>query len=223
MWRLYQPFVTNQMFSSFYRKPELQEQQSTVLARLCVYCILSTLETPTTPSKKRARPSDSDDTDAICSITKMRKLEHSTDSTSTDFMNESNRDPPFVLREPMQSCLQNLFKTFAFIANSDDLTPKLYFIYEFLSLLVQCGKDRIKPILKLIPSGLIQSLLKVMSTDEITVGLVLRFVNYDTELNFFLLNFVFPLDWTTSRFRRADRWRCQTCACSEICNLEKMV
>lgn len=109
---------------------------------------------------------------------KVSKLnpEHSGDSCSNDFMSESviNKEPPISIKEPLQTSLQNLFKTFAHFAATDELSPKIYFIFQFISLMVQCGKDRVKSILKLIPNGLVQNLLKVMITDEISVGLISR-------------------------------------------------
>lgn len=87
--------------------------------------------------------------------------------------------PPNVVAEPLRSAVQGLFKSFAQFVAVDDLSPKVYFIHAFLSLLVQCGgggQDRVRPLLKLLPQGLVQNLLKVIVTDESTIGFILRFV-----------------------------------------------
>lgn len=160
------------------------EPQSTVLARLCVYTILATMDTTsTTPSRKRSHPSDSEDIDpATAPLLKSRKLNPDVtggDSSSNDFITETianTRSESPTVREPLQSCLQNLFKIFAQFLKCDELSPKINFIFEFLLLLVQCGKDRIKPVLKLLPNGLVQNLLKIITTDEFTVGFILRLV-----------------------------------------------
>lgn len=82
-----------------------------------------------------------------------------------------------VIREPLQTCLQNLFKMFAQFTVADNLTPRIYFIFQFLTLLQQCGKDRVKPALKLLPNGLIQNLLKVMITNDFTYDFILKYVH----------------------------------------------
>ncbi len=161
------------------------EPQSTVLARLCVYTILATLDaSSTTPSRKRSHPSDSEDMDSVTApLLKSRKLNPDVtgaDSSSNDFITEAiasgGRSESPSVREPLQSCLQNLFKIFAQFLKCDELSPKINFIFEFLLLLVQCGKEKIKPVLKLLPNGLVQNLLKIITTDEFTVGFILRFV-----------------------------------------------
>lgn len=161
------------------------EPQSTVLARLCVYAILATMDTASnTPNRKRSQPCDPEDMDpSTAHILKSRKLNPDVtvvDSSSGDFISESftnaRSESPIAIREPLQSCLQNLFKIFAQFLKSDELSPKINFIFEFLFLLVQCGKDNIKPVLKLLPNGLVQHLLKIITSDEFTVGFILRLV-----------------------------------------------
>lgn len=161
------------------------EPQSVVLARLCVMCILATMEQPssTGTKKRRSQQSDSEDMDTTGPVLKSRKLnpgDH--DNCSNDFVFDTSssvhREAPVYINDPLQTCLHSLFKTFAQFVAVDDLSPKVYFIFQFLSLLVQCGKDRIKPVLKLLPPGLVQNLLKVIVTDEFTAGFILRFV-YD--------------------------------------------
>lgn len=96
-----------------------------------------------------------------------------------DSLPPSSSTPPNVVAEPLRSAVQGLFKSFAQFVAVDDLSPKVYFIHAFLSLLVQCGgggQDRVRPLLKLLPQGLVQNLLKVIVTDESTIGFILRFV-----------------------------------------------
>lgn len=183
-------FFLNYIFFILNRKTEIIEPQSVVLARLCVMCILSAIEsTNKSPvSKKRPHPgTDSDDAiDQVAPIIKARKLNIDHDSSSGDFVFDTtaivtNREPFITIREPLQSSLQNLFKIFAQFMTADDLSPRIYFIFQFLSLLVHVGdKDRLKPLLKLLPNGLVQNLLKIVVTNEITVGFVTRINDLST-------------------------------------------
>ncbi|XP_073842226.1 mediator complex subunit 24 [Musca autumnalis] len=177
---------------------DINEPQSYVLARLCVYCVISALETRNqTIQKKRSRSHDGDDHE-LNNAAKMRKIagEGSDNSCSNDFLTENNlllgssltalhasnmRESPTQLREPLQSSIQYIFKIFQHFVASDELSPKIYFVYQFITLLVECGKDRIRPILKLMPANLIHNLLKVMLTEDINVGLITRL--YDLRLN----------------------------------------
>lgn len=176
------------------------EPQSTVLARLCVYTILATMDTiSVTPTRKRTHPPDSEDIDPVTApLLKSRKLNPDItvgDTSSSDFITETitntRSESPISVREPLQSCLQNLFKIFAQFLKCDELSPKINFIFEFLSLLVQCGKDRIKPVLKLLPNGLVQNLLKIITTDEFTVSFILRLVWLRISLILRYLTFLF--------------------------------
>lgn len=79
------------------------------------------------------------------------------------------------IREPLKDCLRNLFNIFAQFIVTDDFSPKMQFIFQFLSLLVQCGKSqRISPILNLLPNSLVQNLLKTIATEDLSVGFILR-------------------------------------------------
>lgn len=160
------------------QKMEIIEPQSSVLAKLCVYCILSSIDLPLNAStKKRSHASENDDIENLAPLLKTRKLnpEHGGDITSGEYVFESvvSRDPP-LMRESIQTSLQNIFKIFGQFLQADDLSPKIYFIFQFLSVLVQCGKERIKPVLKLLPNGLVQNLLKIIETDEFTYGFLLK-------------------------------------------------
>uniref|UniRef100_A0A1I8N1J8 Mediator of RNA polymerase II transcription subunit 24 n=1 Tax=Musca domestica TaxID=7370 RepID=A0A1I8N1J8_MUSDO len=171
---------------------------SYVLARLCVYCIISALETRNqTMQKKRSRSHDGDDHE-LNNAAKMRKIapDGSDNSCSNDFLSENNlllgssitamhannmRETPTQLREPLQSSIQYIFKVFQHFVATDELSPKTYFVYQFITLLVECGKDRVKPILKLLPPSLMQCLLKAMAAEDIHVGLITRL--YDLRVN----------------------------------------
>lgn len=149
-----------------------------VLARLCVYCILATIELPnTSQSKKRPHSNDNEELDNLAPLLKTRKLNND-DSSSSDYVFDSvssaREQPPISIREPIQQCLQQLFKTFGQFLLADDLTPKIYFIFHFLTLLVQCGRDRVRQVLKMLPTGLVQNLLKIIATDELSVGFILK-------------------------------------------------
>ena len=178
------------------------DPQSRVLAKLCVYCIIVTMETSLTATKKRTRgtaSSELEDLDALCTSAKLRKIEldgmgvgcteaaSAGGASGTEFSLDSALEPTAsawtteaasiaTLKEPLQSCLQTLFRTFAQHIATDELSPKVYFVFQFLSLLVESGRERIMCVLKLLPNGLVQSLLKINATDEMTVGLILRYV-----------------------------------------------
>lgn len=124
----------------FFSKAEIIEPQSVVLARLCVMCILATMEQPSSNAtkKRRSQQSDSEDMDTTGPVIKSRKLnpgEH--DNCSNDFVFDttlpSNREAPITINEPLQTCLHSLFKTFSQFVAVDDLSPKVYFIFQFLS------------------------------------------------------------------------------------------
>lgn len=186
-------FLTKQN-SHLCRKCDLVEPLSSNLARLCVYCIVSSLEVCLNTTTKKRRHSNTCDTlDIAGPLAKIRKLnpDESSNSSLTDYPmqddftaslnTEYTTEPQMpVIREPLQTCLQNLFKTFAQFAIMDDLSPRIYFIFHFLTLLQQCGKDRVAPVLKLLPNGLIQNLLKVMVTNDATYEFILR---YDFDLS----------------------------------------
>lgn len=120
----------------------------------------------------------------------MRKInaDGSDNSCSNDFLSENSlllsssvslhsnslRETPTQLKEPLQSVMQYIFKVFQQFVSTDELSPKIYFVYQFITLLVECGKERVRPVLKLLPPNLINNLIKVMLTDDINVGLIAR-------------------------------------------------
>lgn len=167
-------------------------------------CILATLDATTADStkpssgqKRRLSPSAIGDTgdistaspsgsaadidhDTVGPMLKARKLDGDSDSNAADFVYDMA--PPttttsankFGSLEPLQIALMQLFRQFAHFVQIDQLSPKIYFISQFLTLLVQLGGDRVKPLLRLAPAGLMQNLLRVTVCDDYTAGFLLR-------------------------------------------------
>jgi mediator of RNA polymerase II transcription subunit 24 len=150
---------------------KITEPQSRLLAKLCIYAILSTMEAfETTPQKKRPRP---DDDDSSSPMAKLRKT--GIDSAVEGGTGEKDGSSSQQLKESLRNSLQELFKIFHQQVMCDELSPKVNFIFQFFSLLVQFEKSvKIKAILKLIPSGLIQNLLKLVPFEDLTFGFILR-------------------------------------------------
>uniref|UniRef100_W8BVH2 Mediator of RNA polymerase II transcription subunit 24 n=2 Tax=Ceratitis capitata TaxID=7213 RepID=W8BVH2_CERCA len=192
------PLYANQMVGG-----EINEPQSHVLALLSVYCIISALEhrqgTISTLQQKRTRThSEADNSDLdLSNVPKLRKLNQeggSDNSCSNDFLSDNHplltavnsdttnkttgRDTirTATLKEPLYSSVQYIFKLLQQFVTSDVLTPKVYFAYRFISLLIECGGERIRPVLKLLPVQLIQNLLKVMVSEDISVGLIFSMI-----------------------------------------------
>jgi mediator of RNA polymerase II transcription subunit 24 len=149
------------------------EPQSRILAKLCVYCVIAAIEAPAPHASSKKRATDAEDPPA--KVRKTNNPDISSDSCSNDFPEpiSSGNEPPNSVREPLQSALQQLLKIFSQYVVTDELTPKIYFIFQFLSLLVQFGGDRIKSVLRL-PSGLIQNVLKIIPIEDLTMGFVVR-------------------------------------------------
>ncbi|XP_043647717.1 mediator of RNA polymerase II transcription subunit 24 [Drosophila teissieri] len=180
---------------------DINEPQSLVLARLCVYCIISCLESrkgnatsALMAMKKRSRSHDEEELAA--NAAKVRKVIGDGSDNSSDFTDTTAgaglaallgstatselRTTPLTLREPLQTSVQHIFGVFLQFVNGDELSPKAVFVYQFISLLVECGGERVAPVLRLLPNGLVQQLLKVLVTDDIKVGLISRL--YDLRL-----------------------------------------
>lgn len=189
---------------------DINEPQSLVLARLCVYCIISCLESrsPATASivKKRSRSHDEDDLQsAVANVAKVRKVIGDGSDNSNDFTDATNtagvtgtgttnvasllgttnsaelRTTPLNLKEPLQSSVKHIFRVFLQFVSGDELSPKAVFVYQFISLLVECGGERVAPVLRLLPTNLMQQMLKVLATDDIRVGLISRL--YDLNIH----------------------------------------
>lgn len=180
---------------------DINEPQSLVLARLCVYCIISCLETRSSANaaaaalKKRSRSHDEDELQGVANAAKVRKvIGDGSNENSNDFADGSGtnvaamlstpsaelRATPLNLKEPLQSSVKHIFRVFLQFVSGDELSPKAVFVYQFISLLVECGGERVTPVLRLLPANLMQQLLKVLATDDIRVGLISRL--YDLRL-----------------------------------------
>lgn len=161
------------------------EPQLSALARLCVYCIISTLGIKTTKTKTLLNGSDDNERPA-----KIRKLEDSTfDILASDHekgqnsLNGDNNTTPitptatttkFKMREPLRICLRDLLQSLYQLTFTNELTPKVLFVHQFLTYLHRCDRNRIEPVLNLIPTELMKNLLKVMSTNEFSYDYILR-------------------------------------------------
>ncbi|EDW30050.1 Trap100 [Drosophila persimilis] len=174
---------------------DINEPQSLVLARLCVYCVISCLETRSGVAcssfsglKKRSRSNDEED--QATNVAKVRKVIGDGSENSNDFTDNAGglagprlaspssstelRATPQTLKEPLQSSIQHIFSVFLQFVSGDELSPKAVFVYQFISLLVECGGERVAPVLRLLPANLVQQLLKVLPTEDIRVGLISR-------------------------------------------------
>lgn len=78
------------------------------------------------------------------------------------------------IQEPLNSCLQNLFKTLHKLTFSSDLTPKVLFVRQFLIYLHRCGGDSILPVLNIFPSDLMKNLLRIPNDSTFNYDFVLR-------------------------------------------------
>ncbi|KAM8710670.1 hypothetical protein ACLKA7_017314 [Drosophila subpalustris] len=178
---------------------DINEPQSLVLARLCVYCIISCLETRSSSAaaafKKRSRSHDEEELVGVANAAKVRKIIGDGSDNSNDFAADATnvassmlstpsaelRATPLSLKEPLQSSVKHIFRVFLQFVSGDELSPKAIFVYQFISLLVECGGERVAPVLRLLPGNLMQQLLKVLATDDIRVGLISRL--YDLRLH----------------------------------------
>lgn len=148
----------------------MKEAQSKMLAKLCVYSILSTMEVAET-NRKRPREEDED----LSPMAKMRKTGSDQSIPMAVEGNAGDKDQSSQFKESLKTSLQDLFKIFHQQLLTDEISPKVNFIFQFLSLLVQLEKSmKLKSILKLVPNGLIMNLLKIIPDDDLTYGFVLR-------------------------------------------------
>lgn len=90
---------------------QLIEPNSRILAKLCVYLILATMEAPGGSSKKRSRVEDEDGSSPLPKIRKLTDQQN-VGSGSQGSGGDSNDGNLPAIREPLQQCLQNLFKMF---------------------------------------------------------------------------------------------------------------
>lgn len=141
-----------------------------MLAKLSVYAILSSMESAES-SRKRPREDDED----LSPMAKMRKTGADQSVGSGAEGGPCDKDQSSQLKESLRVSLQELFKIFHQLAATDEISPKVNFIYQFLSLLVQLEKSvKLKSILKLIPNGLIMNLLKIIPEDDLSYGFVFK-------------------------------------------------
>lgn len=162
------------------RSTELVEPYSTVVARLCVYALIVSVEAHNNlKPNERKRQRSIDDDDLSNTASKMMRLDSELsgmDTFSTDFVH----DEKGLLSEKMYACLISMFEVFYEHSNKDSLNPNVYFIFQFLSTLIQIGPAKlVKPILRTIPNGLVQNLIKVIPVEELGVGFSTRL--YDLE------------------------------------------
>lgn len=149
----------------------MKESQSKILAKLCIYGILSTMETTET-TRKRPREDDDD----LSPMAKMRKTGIEQQSVGSGVEAAAGeKDQSSQLKESLRSSLHELFKIFHQQVSVDEMSPKVNFIYQFFALFVQLEKTgKLKAVLKLIPNGMITNLLKIISEDDMSYGLILR-------------------------------------------------
>lgn len=161
------------------------EPQLSALARLCVYCIISTLGIKTAKAKTLLNGGDDNERPA-----KIRKVEDSPfdilangQEKGQNSLNGDNNavivaatatTTKFKMREPLRICLRDLLQSLYQLTFTNELTPKVLFVHQFLTYLHRCDRNRIGPVLNLIPTGLIKNLLKVMSTHEFSYDYILR-------------------------------------------------
>lgn len=151
---------------------ELVEPQSSELAKLCVYCILSALEyNNSIPQrgnnrKRTRRDLESDEMEALCApANKLLRLNETGDSSGIFGSNSpqaqgSTNGQNIILRDPLLTALNGLFKTFNYLAGRDgEVSQQTHFIFQFLRLMVQCGKDRTRIVLQGIPQTLVSHLI----------------------------------------------------------------
>jgi mediator of RNA polymerase II transcription subunit 24 len=165
---------------------KITDPQSKALAKLSIFAILATMENvETSPQKKRPRSTEDED---LSPAAKMRKT--GLDQSVSIDASQSDKDTSSQqLKESLRISLLELFKVFhQQVVTDDELSPKVNFIFQFFSLLVQFEKSvKIKAILKLIPNGLVMNLLKLVHHEDLTYGFILRFERILFSL-FFLSN-----------------------------------
>lgn len=140
-----------------------------MLAKLCVYAILSTMET-TEMKNKREREDESE-----VSMSKVRKTSEQQQSVGAGVEVSQAKDQSSPIKDSLRTSLQELFKIFHQLVSIDEISPKVNFIFQFFTLLVEIEKSmKLKTILNLIPQNLITNLLKIIPKEDLTYGFVLR-------------------------------------------------
>lgn len=99
----------------------------------------------------------------------------SSSSSKSPSKSPSSKKPSAVeIQEPLNSCLQNLFKTLHKLTFSSDLTPKVLFVRQFLIYLHRCGGESILSVLNIFPADLMKNLLKIPNDSTFNYDFVLR-------------------------------------------------
>ncbi|XP_041982697.1 mediator of RNA polymerase II transcription subunit 24 [Aricia agestis] len=160
---------------------ELVEPQSATLAKLAVYSIYAALEysmSNKVHSSRKRRIDDSEDMEVMCAANKVRRLNDNT-SDATMYYSQG-QSSGVVVREPLQSALEVLYKCFTQLAGKNgDVTAQTKFIFEFLLYVVQCGQDRAQAVLQKMPSEIVSTLIKALP-DNFNIGLILRLYDLST-------------------------------------------
>lgn len=157
---------------------------ATAIARLCVYVVLSAVAKGMVcgSTKKRSRLGEGADSEQERSM-KMRKLDAEGDiteeleltATSLSESSELKNFSTVTIREPLNGTIKEMFRRFSQYVVSDEYSPRVNFIFEFVTMLIESGQDAV---LRLIPAGFVQNLLKIVPLSYITPGLILQL--YDT-------------------------------------------
>lgn len=156
------------------RKYELIEPQLSIVANLCVSCIVSSLQQSSVGGASKKRSYNLIDTggDINARAAKMRKLDEA--NSAVEIMQPTDEQTREKCPEALKTALQYLFKLFSMIYLTDELTPNTFFVCKFFKLLHQYGTSRIKPVLSLLPTGLIQSLLRSMNSNDFNYDFILK-------------------------------------------------
>lgn len=112
--------------------------------------------------KRKGIDSDADEMDLGMPAAKILRLNEASDTSSIFKSNSpqaqgtTNGKKTIVLREPLHSALEGLFKIFDFLASRNgEVSQHTHFILKFLQLTVQCGKDRSRVVLQKMPQTLV--------------------------------------------------------------------
>ncbi|XP_013139722.1 PREDICTED: mediator of RNA polymerase II transcription subunit 24 [Papilio polytes] len=162
---------------------ELVEPQSSMLAKLTVYCIYAALEFSNcnkVPVSRKRRHDDTEDIDALCTANKVRRLNDNSSDSSSMYYNQQQTVTPGLLKEPLQSALEMIYKCFLqLVTQKYDITPQTYFIVQFLIYAVQCGQERAQIVLQKLPAEIVPTLIKTLP-DNFYIGLILRLNDLST-------------------------------------------
>lgn len=109
------------------------------------------------------RELDADELDSLSMSNKLLRLNETGESVSM-FSSQSpqaqsssnGQKSKIILKDPLMTALNNLFTIFGFLAGRDgEISQQTHFIFQFLRLTVQCGKDRTRAVLQGMPQTLV--------------------------------------------------------------------